>query len=118
MKKYLGLLAIVAVLLTSAVVVTATESEDFDITEVHLNEYDVTAGTTFGPVYAGDNLMLKVFWEGTGNDTTARMIAELADEEEMTDYFTVKNGWTGYNTLVLDLDSDIDEGQYTLNIVM
>tara|TARA_Y100000310_G_C20638844_1_gene792734 strand:- start:439 stop:1650 length:1212 start_codon:yes stop_codon:yes gene_type:complete len=116
MKKYLGLLAIVAVLLTSAV--TATDSDDFNITEVHLDEYDVTAGTTFGPVYAGDNLMLKVFWEGTGNDTTARIIAELADEEEKTDYFTVKNGWTGYETLVLNLDSDIDPGQYTLNIVM
>ncbi len=116
MKKYLGMLAIIAVLLTSAV--TATESDDFNITEVHLDEYDVTAGTTFGPVFAGDNLLLKVFWEGTSNDTTARIIAELADEEEKTDYFTVKNGWTGYEALVLNLDSDIDPGQYVLNIVM
>ena len=33
MKKYLGMLAIIAVLLTSAV--TATESDDFNITEDH-----------------------------------------------------------------------------------
>ncbi len=116
MKKYLGLLAIIAVLLTSAV--SATDSDDFNITEVNLNEYDITSGNTFSPVYAGDDLTLKVFWEGTGNDTTARITAELADEEEETDYFTVRNGWTGYKTLVLDLDSDIDPGQYTLNIVM
>ena len=86
MKKYLGLFAIIAVLLTSAVAVTATESDDFNITEVHLNEYDVTAGTSFGPVYAGENILLKVFWEGTGADTEAKIIAELADEEEMTGY--------------------------------
>ncbi len=117
MKKF-GLFAILAVLLTSAVAVTATESDDFNITEVHLNEYDVTADTSFGPVYAGENILLKVFWEGTGADTEARIIAELADEEEMTEYFTVRNGWTGYGTLLLDLPSNLDEGQYTLNIVM
>jgi len=96
----------------------ATESDDFDISEIQLNnEYKLTNGDNFGPVYAGEELILKVFWEGF-NDTEARITAELVDEEVKTDYFTVRDNWNGYEVLYITLDADTEPGDYILNIEM
>lgn len=123
MNKYIGLLSMVMLLLISATIVSAVETDDFKITEVHINGYEYkTIVTTspighFGPVYAGEKLTLKVFWEGY-NDTEARITAELADEEVRSDYFTVRENWNGFEVLYLTLDADLEPGDYILNIEM
>lgn len=126
MNKQIGLLSMVMLLLVSTAMVSAIESDDFDIIEVHVNGYEFDAITPtsldhldhFGPVYAGEKLTLKVFWEGIGGDTEARITAELADEEVETDYFTVRVNWTGFEVLYLTLDADLEPGDYILNIEM
>ena len=108
-------------LLTSVTAVTATESDEFEITGVRINGYDMDdSHNFFGPAYAGEELRIQVFWRGLGDNTDAeaRIIAELADEEEETDYFTVRSDWTGREVLNLNLDDDIDPGEYTLNVYM
>jgi len=117
MNKQIRLLSIVMLLLVSTAMVSAVESDDFDIVKVNLNEYDVASGSTFGPVYAGETLTLKVFWKGY-NYTEARITAELADEEVESDYFTVRTNWTGFEVLHLTLDADLGPGDYILNIEM
>jgi hypothetical protein len=111
-------------MLTSITAVNATESDEFGIDYVKINGYYMYSDNDFfGPAYAGDNLRIEVFWSANDNlennyDAEARIVAELADEEERTDYFTIRNNWTGREVLNLELDSEITPGDYTLNIYM
>ncbi len=119
--KYIKMLAVLVLMLASVTAVNATESDEFQIDYVRINGYDMYSNDDFfGPAYAGEELRIQVFWSALGDntDTEARIVAELADEEERTDYFTVRSNWTGREVLDFELDSEIDPGEYTLNIYM
>jgi hypothetical protein len=122
--KYIKVFAVLMLFLVSAMAVSATESDEFQIDQVIINGYNLNSDSDnnpFGPVYAGEDLRVEVFWsanDGFDEYAEARIVAELADEEEETDYFSIGNNWTGREILNFELDSEIDPGLYTLNIYM
>jgi len=114
MKKQFNAIAILLVLVLSMVPVMASNTtDDFEITEIELNDDDVDIlnGDLYGPVYAGEELEIEVSWEAnlTGDDDDerdAKITVKLADEKAETDWFTIRDGWTGKERLTLDLDLD------------
>lgn len=125
MNKQIKVLAILVMFLVSMLpmAMAADEHEDFEITKIEVDGFEMNLdGDTFGPVYTGEELKIKVFWLGINDSTEAKITVELADAEEETDYFTVRNEWEGSETLYLDLDPDVfdteEDNMYRLHIEM
>jgi hypothetical protein len=139
MEKQIKTIAVLLMFLASVLPAIASNTTDnFEITKIVLNGDDGfdfndfnSGDIEFGPVYAGEKLRVKVFWKADENlsedeDYSARIRVELADVEEETEWFTVRQGWEGYETLVLNLDPDVFdiddadelEKTYRLHVIM
>lgn len=115
MKNQIKAMAVLLVFLASLlpVAIAGNTTDDFNIVKIELDDHEFMApfgDEVFGPVYAGDNFEIEVFWEASENltdETEAKIRVELADVEEETDFFTVRPGWEGSEKIVLELDPSV-----------
>ncbi len=123
MNKQLKLLTVLALFLVSLIpastMATYNEIDNIYINEVEINGVKTGTMGKISPIYAGDNVNVKVFWSSTDGNYSpfdVKINIELDDEEQNTEFFTVRPTWSDSETFVFSLPEDMDSKEYTLFI--
>ena len=123
MNKQLKLLTVLALFLVSLIpastMATYNEIDNIYINEVEINGVKTGTMGKISPIYAGDNVNVKVFWSSTDGNYSpfdVKINIELDDEEQNPEFFTVRPTWSDSETFVFSLPEDMDSKEYTLFI--
>ena len=123
MNKQLKLLTVLALFLVSLIpastMATTNNIDNIDINKVEINGVNYGINGTVSPVYAGENVHVKVFWNSSDVNFTqfdVKINVEFDDEEQNTEFFTVRPNWSDSESFVFELPENIDPKEYTLFI--